>query len=120
MKQFILVAFVLVVSLSRASAEWRTGDVRYPELMDKEKSGSVNFEKGISAWRNSDTIDVEFPGAYIDSLAAFPGRTITLQLAATAVAYTCSTQEKNADGVIDHLYRGSKKVKQGSGDTFVE
>jgi hypothetical protein len=120
MRWLIIMIGILYLSFSFASTSWVDDDLRYQELTNPRKATIIQIGEEMTAWRDSETIVVNIPGAYIDTLNGSPGRPLTLQLAAMALIKTCNTSVDTADKAIDELYRGAKDVRQGSGDIFKE
>ncbi len=120
MKYFLIATTLLSFPFASSSADWQRRDVRYSEFINPKKVETVHLGDGFTAWRDADTIVVEIPGAYLDTLAGSSSFPLPLQLAAAAVLKTCDTGEKSAQAVFDHLYRGSKEVQNRPTETAKE
>jgi hypothetical protein len=97
-----------------------SSDWRYPEL-DKD-SDKIDVGDGFKAARDGDTVDVDIPGAYSDTLerGGHTSPSLTFQLAAAVFVRVNAAPTKDAGEAMKSYYLGSKDVRQGNGKIQTE
>jgi hypothetical protein len=95
-------------------------DWRYPEL--NKDSGKIDVGDGFKAARDGDTVDVDIPGAYSDSLerGGHTSPSLSLQLAAAVFVRVNAAPTKDAGEALKSYYLGSQDVRQGNGKVETE
>lgn len=95
-------------------------DWRHPELAAKDYAETIDLGNGFKASRNCNTVDVDIPGAYSDTLKGGHGRGLSFQLAAAVFVRANATSTKDAEEALKKYYLGEKDVRQGNGEVQTE
>ena len=106
-----------------SSSECKEGiksDWRHPELAAKDYAETIDLGDGFKASRNCNTVDVNIPGAYSDTLKGGHGRGLGFQLAAAVFVRANAAPTRDPEEAIKKYYLGSKDVRQGNGEVETE
>lgn len=95
-------------------------DWRHPELAGKDYMETIDLGDGFKADRNCNTVDVDIPGAYSDTLKGGHGRALSFQLAAAVFVRVNAAPTKDAEEALKKYYLGEKDVRQGDGEVQTE
>lgn len=95
-------------------------DWRNPALAAKDSAEEIDLGDGFKATRNCNTVDVNIPGAYSDTLTGGHGRGLSFQLAATVFVKVNAAPTTDAGEAMTKYYLGSKDVRQGDGEVMTE
>jgi hypothetical protein len=93
-------------------------DWRYPGLAAKDSEETIDLGNGFKASRNCNTVDVDIPGAYSDTLKG--GHGLSLQLAAAVFVRVNAAPTTDAEEALSKYYLNSKDVRQGDGALMTE
>lgn len=97
------------------------GDWRYPELVEKEDGDDLDVGDGFKAEhfdRDGDSLTVNIPGAYSDTLkVGGHGFDLTHKLAAAVFVKVMAAPTTDAEEALKKFYLGDKNVRNGYGET---
>src|ERR1700681_3870190 len=85
-------------------------DWRYPELAAKYYADTIDLGDDFKASRNCNTVDVNIPGAYSDTLRGGHSRGLSFQLAAAVFVRANAAPTVDAEEAMKKYYLGSKDV----------
>jgi hypothetical protein len=89
-------------------------------LAAKDYAETIDLRDGFKASRNCNTVDVNIPGAYSDTLKGGHGRGLSFQLAAAVFVRANAAPTMDAEEAIQKYYLGDKDVRQGNGEVETE
>src|SRR6267143_6160945 len=95
-------------------------DWRYPELAAKDNTDTIDPGNGFKASRNCNTVDVNIPGAYSDTLKGGHSHGLSFQLAAAVSVRANAAPTMDAEEAMKKYYLGSKDVRHGNGEVMTE